>query len=103
MGTASLATGALSNAVRPPEIADDVAELYRSSAEAVYLTALRVTGNAADAEDVLQSVFVRILNHGLRLDPLRSPEHYMRRAATNAAIDLLRRKATLRESALLDS
>lgn len=68
-------------------------EVYERYSERVYRTALRVTGNAADAEDVLQNVFLRVLNNRLTLDPTRSPEAYLRRAATNASIDLLRRKA----------
>ena len=68
-------------------------EVYEGYSEMVYRTALRVTGNTADAEDVLQNVFLRVLNNRLTIDPARSPEAYLRRAATNASIDLLRRKA----------
>ncbi len=67
-------------------------EAYERYSETVYRTALRVTGNAADAEDVLQDVFLRVLHNRLTLDPSRSPEAYLRRAATNASIDLLRRR-----------
>ncbi len=69
-------------------------ELYRDFSDAVYRTALRVTGNPSDAEDVLQSVFLRIFTNQLTLDPMWSPEHYLRRAATNASIDLLRRRTS---------
>ena len=37
------------------------AELYERHYEAVFRAALRVTGNPADAEDVLQTVFLRVL------------------------------------------
>jgi RNA polymerase sigma-70 factor (ECF subfamily) len=70
------------------------AELYECHYAAVYGTALRVTGNSADAEDVLQTVFLRVLHRGLQLDPAQRPEAYFRRAAVNAAIDLLRRRVT---------
>jgi RNA polymerase sigma-70 factor, ECF subfamily len=70
-----------------------LSELYQQYSARVFRTALRVTGNAADAEDVLQTVFVRILDHRLVLNPACSPEQYLRRAAINASIDLLRRKA----------
>src|SRR5215510_8609152 len=36
-------------------------ELYNRHYEAVFRAALRVTGNPADAEDVLQTVFLRVL------------------------------------------
>jgi RNA polymerase sigma-70 factor (ECF subfamily) len=69
----------------------EFADLYQRYYAAVYRTALRVTGNPADAEDALQTVFLRVLNQGGRLDSAH-PEAYFRRAATNAAVDLLRRR-----------
>src|SRR5262245_34272655 len=97
MGTPSLAASAASSFVKPPA---GFSDLYQRYAETVYRAALRVTGNAADAEDVLQSVFLRMINNRVRLDPASSPEGYFRRAATNASIDLLRRKSTLAETAI---
>ena len=67
-------------------------ELYDAHSRGVYLAALRVTGNPADAEDVLQTVFLRVYDTKLTLDATRAPGSYLRRAAVNAAIDLLRRK-----------
>jgi RNA polymerase sigma-70 factor, ECF subfamily len=78
-------------------------DLYQQHAAMVFRTALRVTGNPADAEDVLQTVFLRILDHQLQLNPVSPAEHYLRRAATNASIDLLRRKAKRAESEFEDS
>jgi RNA polymerase sigma-70 factor (ECF subfamily) len=72
----------------------EFAELYESHYAAVYRTALRVTGNPADAEDVLQTVFLRVLSMGDRSDHSRMPEAYFRRAAANASVDLLRRRIT---------
>ena len=54
----------------------------------VFRTAYRITGNAADAEDVLQTVFLRLLRRG-SVD-MASPESYLRRAAINVALDLVR-------------
>jgi RNA polymerase sigma factor (sigma-70 family) len=79
------------------------AELYESHYAAVYRTALRITGNPADAEDVLQTVFLRVLNQRERLEPAQMPEAYFRRAAANAAVDLLRRKVTHAEIQLDDA
>ncbi len=78
------------------------AQLYENHYAAVYRTALRVTGNSADAEDILQTVFLRILNQGEHLEATHLPEAYFRRAAANAAIDLLRRRISHAETALLD-
>ena len=66
-------------------------ELYDRHSRAVYLTALRVMGNPADAEDVLQTVFLRVFDGKRTLDP-DSSRGYLRRAAVNASIDLLRKK-----------
>ncbi len=95
METASLAMG---EHTTPPTQTSDFRDLYEEHSEAVYYTALRVTGNPNDAEDVLQTVFLRILDREPRLDAALSPGAYLRRAAANAAIDLLRRKKTRREN-----
>jgi RNA polymerase sigma-70 factor (ECF subfamily) len=68
------------------------AELYEHHAEAVFRTALRVTGNPADAEDVLQTVFMRLLARGGDVEEVTQPAAYFRRAAVNAAVDVLRRR-----------
>jgi len=73
---------------------DDFQEFYQRYSGSVYRIALRVTGNPADAEDVLHTVFIRFLNRKVILDPRQSPKGYMKRAAVNAAIDLLRRRAS---------
>ena len=78
-------------------------ELYERHHAAVYRAALRVTGNPADAEDALQTVFLRILNQHGRPDPMPMSEAYFRRAATNAALDLLRRKISHAEAQLDDA
>jgi RNA polymerase sigma-70 factor (ECF subfamily) len=81
----------------------EFAELYENNYAAVYRTALRVTGNPADAEDVLQTVFLRVLNQADRVEYSGMPEAYFRRAATNAAVDLLRRRVTHAEIQLDDA
>jgi NAD(P)-dependent dehydrogenase (short-subunit alcohol dehydrogenase family) len=47
------------------------AELYERHYEAVFRAALRVTGNPADAEDVLQTVFLRVLARGGDVEDVR--------------------------------
>ena len=80
----------------------EVAQLYQRHYEAVYRAALRVTGNPADAEDVLQTVFLRVLARGGNVEDLALPAAYFRRAAVNAAVDVLRRRALHAESAYDD-
>ena len=75
------------------------AELYDRHYEAVFRAALRVTGNSADAEDVLQTVFLRVLSRSEDDEAARHPAAYFRRAAVNAAVDLRRRRAVHAETA----
>jgi RNA polymerase sigma-70 factor (ECF subfamily) len=63
---------------------------FRAHHGLVFRTAYRITGNAGDAEDVLQTVFLRMLRRGGKADPLENPESYLRRAAINAALDVIR-------------
>src|SRR4051794_36528770 len=72
-------------------------ELFERHYETVFRAALRVTGNAADAEDVLQTVFVRVLSASRDVE-VALPSAYFRRAAVNAAVDVLRRRELRAES-----
>lgn len=57
----------------------------------VFLLVYRIVGNVADAQDLTQEVFIKVLQ---RQDQLRDPEkaaHWLSRIATNTAIDYLRR------------
>jgi RNA polymerase sigma-70 factor (ECF subfamily) len=69
----------------PPEIE----RLWTLHAAAVYDAASRVTGNASDAEDVVQTVFLRLARR-----PPPGAEAlgrgYFHRAAVHAALDILR-------------
>ena len=67
--------------------------LFDAHHRLVYAAAWRVTGNAADAEDVLQTVFLRLAGRDLAADLIENPEGYLRRAAVNAAINLLELKS----------
>jgi len=79
-----------------------LAGVYERHWEAVFLAALRVTGKPADAEDVLQTVFLRLLSRSAHDEAARRPAAYFRRAAVNAAVDLLRRRAVHAETAYDD-
>ena len=74
------------------------AELYERHYEAVFRAALRVTGHPADAEDVLQTVFLRVLSRSEGDEAARRPAAYFRRAAVNAAVDILRRRTVHAET-----
>lgn len=78
------------------------AALFEHHSEAVFRAALRITGNPADAEDVLQTVFLRVLSRSAQDEATGRPAAYFRRAAVNAAVDLLRRRAMHAETAYDD-
>jgi RNA polymerase sigma-70 factor (ECF subfamily) len=78
-------------------------ELYERHYEAVFRAALRVTGNPADAEDVLQTVFLRLLARGDDVEDVALPAAYFRRAAVNAAVDVLRRRELRADSVYDDA
>jgi RNA polymerase sigma-70 factor (ECF subfamily) len=63
--------------------------IYREHARTVLQTAYRVTGSAADAEDVLQTVFTRLASRPESPDFTTGSSAYLRRAATNAALDIV--------------
>lgn len=76
-------------AAAPVDIAAPSLEtVFRDHSRLVYRAAYRVTGNSADAEDVLQTVFLRLARR--REAAVGSLESYLYRAAVNAALDLLR-------------
>ena len=71
-------------------IPDELEQVFQTHHGLVFRTAYRITGNAGDAEDVLQTVFLRMLRRGRNAEPLENPESYLRRAAINAALDVIR-------------
>ena len=66
-----------------------MARIFEDHHSLVFRTAYRITGNAADAEDVLRTIFLRLLSRQSR-HPMIRQESYMRRAAVNASLDLIR-------------
>ncbi len=71
----------------PPEALES---LFREHGSLVFRTAYRVTGRAADAEDVLQTVFLRLAGRPDTGSVGSEPRAYLHRAAVNGALDLVR-------------
>src|SRR5258706_8011294 len=72
------------------EDSDSLEGLFQRHNDRVFRTAHRVTGSAADAEDVLQTVFLRIARGQESVAAAENPQAYFARAAINASLDLLR-------------
>lgn len=81
----------------------DLAALFQAHHGDVYRAAWRVTGNADDADDVVQTVFLRLARRAPRGDGLDNPGGYLRRAAVNAALDLVRARRRHHDVALDDA
>jgi RNA polymerase sigma-70 factor (ECF subfamily) len=77
-----------------------VAELYTEHRDFIFHVALQVLRNADDAEDVVQNVFLRMMRNDQGPDEGRSAVGYLRRAAKNAAIDIIRKRTQRAEMEL---
>jgi RNA polymerase sigma-70 factor (ECF subfamily) len=84
-----------------PEPRGELEKLFRKHNDLIFRTAYRVTGSAEDAEDVLQTVFLRLARRA-EVDLAPSPASYLHRAAINASLDLVRGRSTSRSVALDD-
>src|SRR3989442_11009182 len=69
---------------------EDFERTFREHHDLVYRAAYRITGNAEDAEDVLQTLFLRLLRRDRALDHDANPKGYLHRAAVNIALDVVR-------------
>jgi len=67
-----------------------IESLFQEHYDKVFRTAYRITGNIVDAEDVLQTIFLRIMRSKQAEDLAPNPKSYLIRAAINAALDIVR-------------
>lgn len=70
---------------------EELAVLFRDYHPAILRIAYRITGSQSDAEDVLQTIFLRLAPNPQR-DFLPNAGGYLHRAAVNASLDLLRNR-----------
>ena len=74
----------------------DLEAIFREHHALVFRAAYRVTGNAGDAEDVLQTVFLRLVKRDPDAEPVGNMASFLHRAAVNAALDLVRSRQNIR-------
>jgi RNA polymerase sigma-70 factor (ECF subfamily) len=72
----------------------DIKRLYDEHAQSLYAFLLNLTRNEADTHDLLQELFVKLAREGQTLSDVQNERHFLIRLAHNAAIDLMRRRAT---------
>jgi RNA polymerase sigma-70 factor (ECF subfamily) len=79
----------LSAVTREPPTAE-FDQIFRENYQLVYRTAYGVTGSPEDAEDVLQTIFLRLVRRELPPGLLRNPKAYLYRAAVNLSLNTIR-------------
>ena len=85
----------LADAVALPEeraVNESVEALVHEHARMVFKIAYSVLRHHADAEDVAQEVFLRVLRHGRELDRVRNQKAWVAKIAWRTAVDRLKRR-----------
>ncbi|MFT3745141.1 MAG: sigma-70 family RNA polymerase sigma factor [Pyrinomonadaceae bacterium] len=70
--------------------APELGDLFKDHHKGIFRVAYRITGNQGDAEDVLQTIFVRLTRGWSERDLSPNPRAFLYRAAINASLDIVR-------------
>lgn len=102
VGTQLLSTGLSdSSPAKTRAISDDeFADIYETNKARVYSTALRVLGNSADAEDVVQDVFIKVYNKLDTFEGRSQLSTWLYRITVNRCLDILRKRKRTRTEPL---
>ena len=68
----------------------DLSRTFREEVPALYRFALRMLGDAAEAEDAVQDAFLRLTRRGMRREEFASARAFVFRVVRNVCIDRLR-------------
>ena len=85
-----------------PAVDEAFERLFREHHAFVYRTAFSVTGTRHDAEDVLQTIFLRLLRRGLPEDVQENPKGYLHRAAVNVSLNIVRARKRQRTTSSVE-
>jgi RNA polymerase sigma-70 factor (ECF subfamily) len=80
---------------KPDAMSGSISELeslFREHHDRVFRAAYRITGSIVDAEDVLQTIFLRLSRRKGEVNLEPNPASYLHRAAINASLDLMRQR-----------
>jgi RNA polymerase sigma-70 factor (ECF subfamily) len=91
------------SSVRSEMLAKEFEGLFLEHYQMVYRTAYSVTGSRQDAEDVLQSLFLKLLQLESPPDRERSLKGYLYRAAINLSLNIVRARKRRDETEDVDS
>jgi RNA polymerase sigma-70 factor (ECF subfamily) len=95
MGVAAAVTG--------EAVSREFEELFNEHFQFVYCTAYTVTGNRQDAEDVLQTIFLRLIRRESPPALTQNPKGYLYRAAVNESLNVIRTRKRQELTDNLDS
>ena len=70
----------------------ELEQLFREHYQMMYRTAYSLLENQADAEDIPQSLFLRLLRNGITPDLQRNAAGYLYRAAVNLSLNMIRER-----------
>ena len=84
MSTAATSDGTI------PTVTLGFEDAFRNHANLVFTTAYGITRSREDAEDIVQTIFLRLFRSGLPPDLHKNPKGYLYCAATNQSLTLLR-------------
>jgi len=86
----SMSVSDVTNVPADQERLQELEEIFLEHYRLTYRTAYAVTGRAQDAEDVVQSIFLRLLCREFPPDLKRNPGAYLYRAAVNSSLNSIR-------------
>src|SRR6185436_8619001 len=73
-------------------LTEQLDRIFREHHQLVYRTAYGVTGSREDAQDVVQTIFLRLLRQEFPADLERNPKAYLYRAAVNLSLNTIRQR-----------
>lgn len=88
--------------IEPPPDPMALETIFEEHHRRILAAAYRITGNLSDAEDVLQTVFMRLARREDGPGPSDTLGPYLHRAAVNAALDMIRGRRRARAVPLDD-
>jgi RNA polymerase sigma-70 factor, ECF subfamily len=75
------------------ELTQEFEETFREHAPMIYRTAYSVTRTPQDAEDIVQTLFLKLLRRGFPEGLKENPKAYLYRAAVNLSLNAVRVRA----------
>jgi len=84
-----MAMNAVADVSREPD-GQDFEALFRQLSPMVYRTARALTGRPDEAEDIVQAIFLKLIERELPVVFRKDPRAYLYRAAVNMSLDVLR-------------